>query len=557
MTQPIAATCLAAALAAAVPGAALAQPRPVILLTKANGVVCSQISQLACWADAQSGASIGRLPTTSEWAMLGGDNAIQAAGQSNEFGLLSVVSLPSFAGSGAFPSYFTQYGSMRMSLLSVEDGSYTVGAGSGTFAQVTVGHDTLQSAVPGRPLRNPRLELTGGSVVAGSVKVGDDTFSQYTRSSGEVRLTGGVLRVSGDITGTGIAPAFITTRLTIDGGQLQVLNIKDFSELAVGSTAGSFGELQRQAGETASAGLLSVGVNRGNGNLMLTGAGASLTASQAVLGSGGGYGAVSLEAGSFVVGSLTLAQGAQSRGQLALAGAATTVTVTGAFDIGAGGQAKLVAMDGAHMTSADVRVGSVAGDTSYVGLVGASTHWEARDITVGMQAESTLRVAQGASLKARDLVLGPHATMTLHDGGVLADTLNVAAGGILDFQLAGANPPFETGFLVVNGTLHFEGRLQLSFVDGYAPSAGDHLQLLHFADYTGLLGADQVTVKGFDASRLDFSRLSVDGSVSVTAVPEPVPALLFGTGLVLLSARRRLAHKDRTRGACACLARHT
>ncbi|MFN0184826.1 MAG: PEP-CTERM sorting domain-containing protein [Aquabacterium sp.] len=445
--KPIAARIAATAglIAALTSGPAQAQGNgnPLILLTKANGVVCSQISQVACWADRFTGAPSGRLPRADEWAMLGGDNAIQGAGQSHAFQILHVIWLKSFIGQAAFPSHFTQYGQMTSQLLSVDDGSYTVAGANarGRFGWVTVGRP-IQGARPNQSLRNPVLEVRGGVVEVGLMNVGQDEFSQDSRSSGEVRLTGGTLKVSGAMTGAGVAPQFVSSRLFVDGGQLEARNIQNFTELHVGSTAGRVGHLQRKAGETASTGLLAVGVEGGTGSLQLTGAGAQLTARQAVLGSGpGGSGEVSM--------------------------------------------------------------------------------------------------ADGALLSAREMVIGARGTLKLHNGGMQADTMQVAAGGIVAIDLTGADPSFETGHFMLNGLLHFEGRLELNFLNGFAPVQGQRIQLFGFDGFSGRLGAAQVVVTGFDAAQLDFSRLAVDGSIA--AVPEPATTVLWllGLGGLMVAAQRR------------------
>lgn len=509
----------------------------MILLTKANGVACTQLSQLACWAAPGTGAPTGRLPGQEDWATLGGDNASQAAGQSHQFLLTRVVWLPGFIGSAAFPSHFTQYGTLRSSILSVEDGSYTVGAGQGDFGLVNVGADSIQGARPDRSLRDPVFAVQGGIVRAGSVKVGQDAFGLDTRSSGEVRLTGGMLQVSGDLSGAGLQPTFVSSKLFIDGGQLQVLRITHIGELLVGSTAGRIGSLQRKAGETASTGRLALGLDGGIGELQLSGAGATLTATQALIGSGSlGAGRLILNAGGrFEAGSVTVAQGAGSSGLLSLDAPGTSVAVTGDLDVAAGGQGRIVATGGSRITSGDVRMGDVATGSGFIDLAQPNTHWAAQDFSMGAQTIATLRVTDGASLTARNLVLGPHASLMLRDGGIQADTLSLAPRASLGFELTGAAPFFDTGFLMVHGALHFEGHLNLSFAGGYAPEAGQRLQLLSFDSFSGRLGADQVTVYGFDASRLDFSQLSVDGSVTVTAaVPEPASGSMWAAGLVLL-----------------------
>ncbi len=89
------------------------------------------------------------------------------------------------------------------------------------------------------------------------------------------------------------------------------------------------------------------------------------------------------------------------------------------------------------------------------------------------------------------------------------------------------------------GGLRFDGTLALQFGAGALPTDGTRWQLLDFDSFTGRLDASRIVVSGFDATRLDFSQLPVDGTLAVLAVPEPRTALLWLAGLAALGVARR------------------
>lgn len=64
--------------------------------------------------------------------------------------------------------------------------------------------------------------------------------------------------------------------------------------------------------------------------------------------------------------------------------------------------------------------------------------------------------------------------------------------------------------------------------------------VLDFDSFGGTLDAAHIVVDGYDRDRLDLSRRSIDGTLSVTAVPEPglLALWLAGVGVVVLRARR-------------------
>jgi hypothetical protein len=118
------------------------------------------------------------------------------------------------------------------------------------------------------------------------------------------------------------------------------------------------------------------------------------------------------------------------------------------------------------------------------------------------------------------VAFGPHAMLTLDMNGT-------TAGSGFD-QLADI------------GALRFDGTLVLAFGTEFAAAPGTVLQVLDFDSFGGTLDAAHIVVDGYDRDRLDLHRLAIDGTLSVTAVPEPGTLALWlaGLGVVVLRARR-------------------
>ena len=99
--------------------------------------------------------------------------------------------------------------------------------------------------------------------------------------------------------------------------------------------------------------------------------------------------------------------------------------------------------------------------------------------------------------------------------------------------------PGSADRLVGIGTLSAGGTLALSFSDGTAWDAGAVFDLFDFATFAGRFAA--VEIGGLDAARVDLGRLSLDGTVTVSPVPEPGTWALWLAGLATVGglARRR------------------
>ncbi|MBN8503545.1 MAG: hypothetical protein J0L58_03645 [Burkholderiales bacterium] len=112
--------------------------------------------------------------------------------------------------------------------------------------------------------------------------------------------------------------------------------------------------------------------------------------------------------------------------------------------------------------------------------------------------------------------------------------LRFESGASLALDLA---DPARFERLAVQGQLVAGGTLALHFGgDASTWSQGGTFDLFDFGAWQGSFAQWQVT--GLDAARVDFSRLGLDGTVRVSAVPEPAPALLLAMGLAALALRR-------------------
>lgn len=141
----------------------------------------------------------------------------------------------------------------------------------------------------------------------------------------------------------------------------------------------------------------------------------------------------------------------------------------------------------------------------------------------------------------------------LRDGGMIAPgnspgTLHLQGnltikGGVLELQMAGSGAG-QRDVLDVDGSLVFTGgAVQLSFIDGYLPRAGDSFTLLQAASIQGLaLASVSFTgvAAGFQLS-LDASggQLAFQALNDAAAVPEPQAWLMTLAGLAALALRRR------------------
>ncbi len=127
-------------------------------------------------------------------------------------------------------------------------------------------------------------------------------------------------------------------------------------------------------------------------------------------------------------------------------------------------------------------------------------------------------------------------------GGVALGT-----GGAIEMELGGATEGAQYDSLTVGGVLLLNGTLEISLLDGFQPSIGDYFDLF---DYQILDGRFQrVNLPPLPAGHYwDVTQLYANGSINVSAVPEPaaiLTCLATCVCLTLLGKRRARFCKSR------------
>ena len=327
--------------------------------------------------------------------------------------------------------------------------------------------------------------LTGDGTVQGAV------VNLGTVQGSSLRITGGLQNqgLVGVLAGT---PGVLETDLQNQtGGQLRLARTERLR--LVGTAHGNAGVLEVRGGELEVTGALD---NAAGGRLLLGQAGV-LRLNQGLVNRGQlnvGFG------GAEVFGAVLNAAG----GQIVLSGNSNT-TFYDAVTVASGGELR-------------VSAGSTA---LFFGLV--------------RQASGALLTGTGTKFYEGRLSVGQSPGLVIDDG-------SVSFGGGSEYlaELGGLEAGSGFDKFIVAGALHFGGTLQLQSWGGFAPQAGQRYDLFDWGSSSGRF--ERIDASGLQMGEglvLDTTRLYVDGSIAVTAVPEPASWVLMGLGAGWLLRRRQ------------------
>jgi len=172
------------------------------------------------------------------------------------------------------------------------------------------------------------------------------------------------------------------------------------------------------------------------------------------------------------------------------------------------------------------------------------------------QRSGAMFTGAGSKFYEGGLGLGNSPGLGMDSGNVSFGTGNVYAaeiGGTGLGDTAGNGIEFDR--YVVAGTLTLGGTLKLLSWNSFVGQAGQSFDLFDWGTLFGQFSS--IDAGGFPlaaGARLDYSRLYIDGSISITAVPEPetYAMMLAGLGLVGIAARRRLRFWPSSACAARC-----
>lgn len=479
---------------------------------------------------AQQGAVnlLGQAHNEGVWTLSGGH--VATAGSVSNSGLLSGHG--SFSGSGAL----VNTGLLQQSGGHLELGTTGANLNSGNWDMLS-GH---QLKLNGAVLTNQgALNLNGGSVTgsgtlvnaAGGTVSGRGSIVSSFSNAGRVVVAGGNTSITQAFANSG-SIVLADAAATLNGGSIANSGRIE-GQGQIGNAINNSGSIEAQGGTLWLGGALT------NSGRLRAGSGGAL-----VLASG-------LASNS---GTIELAGGSVDNNGQALGNAAGG-RITGHGTLRAGSIANLgqLQLSGG---SSDIH-GSFVNQTGSATLLSGNSNTTFYD-AAEFQAGSELRVSAGSVATFFGLVQqrsGASFTGTgakFFEGGLSiggspgsgfdGGSVTFGAGNNYLAEIGGTVPGTGFDHYTVAGTLNFGGTLTLVSWQGFTGQAGQSFDLFDWGSSSG-------TFAGIDASGLllaggtvlNTSRLYIDGTVSITAVPEPATWALWlaGAGAMLALARRR------------------
>ncbi len=356
------------------------------------------------------------------------------------------------------------------------------------------------------------LDLPNLATVAGAVTIDNNPNLQSIdlgdlNSSGDIVITDNATAANIDLGG-----------LSSTGGGITITDNATANNIDLGSLQSADGDITITDNATAA--------NIDLGGLSSTGGGITITDNAT---------ANNIDLGSLanVGGDVTI----DDNGDPSLTFSTPQITIVGGFTIG---DADIVIQDGSQM---DVELDLVIGDRASL-EIDEDSRVEAGNVHVRNGGAVRGRGAIAADIIFNSGVFAPGASpgMLTADGDFFQD-----ADGVLQIEIAGLEAGVAYDVLHVTGDLTAQGRIELEFLDNFAPRLGQQFDFLVIDGQTDVSGATFEIRNLAPGFLFDISQVA--GGVTLTAlsdarfVPEPPAAPLFGAAAVAVlwfrGARRR------------------
>ncbi len=447
-----------------------------------------------------------------------------------------------------------------------------IGSSAGTTGAVTVS-DAGSSMSTSGPLKvgdagqGTLTVQNGGQVVSGGqLTVGNSGSGVLNINSGGVMSTTGGATLgfqsgsTGSVTVTGSGSTWNNTgpvlvgwngngTLTIsNGGAVTSAGALHGSAFVVAEPVGSTGSVSVSgSGSTlTNNGVVNIGF-QGNGTLTISNGAVVNNTLCAACGSagsgmyigqqGGAVGTVTIDSGGQLlnVGIAQIGSSAGSTGSVTVSGAGSQWNNAGSLTVGASGDGTLTIDSGASVTDGSAIVGQNAGSNGTVVVDGGS--WVTTGaLSVGTGGTGAITIENGGTLSAGNTTIGSSGSMILDPSiANIFGNFTLDPGGVLTLDISGDSPGLFSQ-LDISGFGLFSGTIDLDFIDGFAPTAGETFDLINAnggANFGGATFQIEGLTPGFQYSDSfangELTLAAINNGTSTTASPEPHSGVLFGS----------------------------
>jgi T5SS/PEP-CTERM-associated repeat protein len=213
--------------------------------------------------------------------------------------------------------------------------------------------------------------------------------------------------------------------------------------------------------------------------------------------------------------------------------------------VGTFSQGNLNISSGGTLIDTGAIVGAGAGSNGNV-LVNAGIWTNTGLLVIGGNGKGTVTLEHGGELNNGGLIIGTNGTLIDDPSTIdVNGDFTLDPGGVVQLDIAGTTPDLISQ-LNISGFGSFQGTIDLDFIDGFAPAAGDSFNLIN------VLGGGNFSQANFEVSGLEpgfqFGDNFSDGELTVVAdtngiaTPEPGfwwPVAIASVVLSLAALRKK------------------